>query len=515
MELSTEVLKKRYKKAQTHKEQWRAIYEEAYEYALPMRNLYDGYYEQSTPGQNKMKRVFDSTAIHSTARFANRLQSSLFPPQRAWCRLQPGNEIPKEREIETQQVLDFYSERMFSIMNQSGFDLAMGEFLLDLAVGTAVMLIQPGDELTPIRYTAIPSYHVTFDEGPNGNVDTVYRKFRRPFRVIDKEWPDAEMPEEMIRKYQEDPTEMVELLEATYTEDNKIYYCLMAMEDDYKLVNRTLKSFPFVISRYMKASNERYGRGPILYCLPDIKTLNKVVELTLKNASISIGGVFTAVDDGVLNPQTISIVPGAVIGVSSNGGPRGPSLAPLPRSGDANLSQIVANDLRTNIKKPLLDEGLTPDNMSARSATEINARLSDLAQNLGSAFGRLISETMHPIVRRTLELMDEMGMIELPLKVNGLEVKVTPVSPLAMANNMEKVSEIMQFMQVSQALGPQAQTLLRMDAVGDYLADQLGIPAELRTTPQERQQIQQELLQAAQAQLQAQGMAQPEQAIEQ
>jgi len=515
MELSTEVLKKRYKKAQTHKEQWRAIYEEAYEYALPMRNLYDGYYEQSTPGQNKMKRVFDSTAIHSTARFANRLQSSLFPPQRAWCRLSPGNEIPQEREIETQQDLDFYSERMFSVMNQSGFDLAMGEFLLDLAVGTAVMLIQPGDELTPIRYTAIPSYHVTFDEGPNGNVDTVYRKFRRPFRVIDKEWPDAEMPEEMIRKYQEDPTEMVELLEATYTEDNKIYYCLMAMEDDYKLVNRTLKSFPFVISRYMKASNERYGRGPILYCLPDIKTLNKVVELTLKNASISIGGVFTAVDDGVLNPQTISIVPGAVIGVSSNGGPRGPSLAPLPRSGDANLSQIVANDLRANIKKTLLDEGLTPDNMSARSATEINARLSDLAQNLGSAFGRLISETMHPIVRRTLELMDEMGMIELPLKVNGLEVKVTPVSPLAMANNMEKVSEIMQFMQVSQALGPQAQTLLRMDAVGDYLADQLGIPAELRTTPQERQQIQQELLQAAQAQLQAQGMAQPEQAIEQ
>ena len=65
------------------------------------------------------------------------------------------------------------------------------------------------------------------------------------------------------------------------------------------------------------------GRGPCLYALPDIKTLNKVTELTLKNASISIGGVFTAVDDGVLNPQTISITPGAVIGVSSNGGARG------------------------------------------------------------------------------------------------------------------------------------------------------------------------------------------------
>lgn len=510
-ELSTQELKKRYKKANTHKEQWRAIYEEAYEYALPMRNLYDGYYEQAVPGQNKMKRVFDSTAIHSTARFANRIQSSLFPPQRPWCRLQPGNEIPKEREIEAQQALDFYNERMFGLMMQSGFDLAMGEFLLDLAVGTAVMLIQPGDEVTPIRYTAIPAYHVCFEEGPNGSVDTVYRKFRRPFRLIQQEWPDADIPDELTKKYAEDPTETVELLEATYTEQGQIYYCLMALEEDVKIVQRDLKSFPFVVSRYMKASNERYGRGPVLYALPDIKTLNKVVELTLKNASISIGGVFTAVDDGVLNPQTISIVPGAVIGVSSNGGPRGPSLAPLPRSGDANLSQIVANDLRVNIKKTLLDESLTPENMSARSATEVNAKLSELSQNLGSAFGRLISETMFPIVRRTLELMDEMGMIDLPLKVNGLEVQVVPVSPLAMANNAEKLNEVMTFMQIAQSLGPVGQTLIRMEAVGDYIADQLGIPAELRTSQQERQIMQQQMMEAAQMAAQQQGILPPEQ----
>jgi len=300
------------------------------------------------------------------------------------------------------------------------------------------------------------------------------------------------------------------MIEATYTMDNQIHYCVITAEEDFKLLHRELKSFPWVISRYMKASNERYGRGPVLYALPDIKTLNKVVELTLKNASISIGGVFTAVDDGVLNPQTISIVPGAVIGVSSNGGPRGPSLQPLPRSGDANLTQIVSNDLRINIKKTLLDESLPPDNMSARSATEIVERMKELSQNLGSAFGRLISETMFPIVRRSLELMDEMGMIELPLKVNGLQVNVIPVSPLAMANNAEKLNEVMQFMQISQMMGPQGQTLVKMDAVGDYIADQLGIPAKLRTTPQERQQMQEEMMQMAQMAAQQQGVLPPE-----
>ena len=505
-DLSVQELKKRYKRCEDHKNNWRTIYEEAYEFALPMRNLYDGYYEGDVPGQNKMKRVFDSTAVHSTARFANRLQSSLFPPQQEWCRLMPGADIPEERKIEAQTALDFYGKRMFQIMRTSGFDLAMGEFLLDLAIGTSCMLIQSGDENTRIRYTAVPSFQISFEEGPNGNPDTVYRILKRAFNVIEKEFPDAEIPQELIDKYQEDPTEKVELLEATYTNEGVIYYCVSTMEDDIKLVSRTLKSFPWVISRYMKASNERYGRGPVLYALPDIKTLNKVTELTLKNASISIGGVFTAVDDGVLNPETISIVPGAVISVSSNGGPRGASLAPLARSGDVNLSQLVANDLRTNIKKTLLDESLAPENMSARSATEIQAKLSELSQNLGSAFGRLISETMTPIVRRTLELMDEMGMIELPLKINGLEVQIVPTSPLAMANNMEKVNDVMNYLQIAQSLGPVGQTLVKQDKIGDYLADMLSIPAELRTTPEERAAMQEQMLATAQAVAEQQGV---------
>ena len=276
--LSTEQIKKRFKKAEAHKQQWRSIYEEAYEYALPMRNLYDGYYEGNTPGQNKMKRVFDSTAIHSTARFANRIQSSLFPPQRPWCKLAPGNEIPEEQKIPAQQALDFYADKMFGVMAQSGFDLAMGEFLLDLAVGTAVMLIQPGNEVTPIQYTAVPSYQISFEEGPNGTVDTVYRKLKRQFRNIEQEWPDADIPDEMRARYEEDPFEMVELLEATYTERGQISYCLVHYESDHKFVHRDLKSFPWVVSRYMKASNERYGAAQYYMLFLTLRRLIKLLN---------------------------------------------------------------------------------------------------------------------------------------------------------------------------------------------------------------------------------------------
>ena len=70
-------------KAQSRKDQWRTIYEDCYEFALPQRNMYDGNYEGNTAGQKKMGRVFDSTAISATQRFANRIQAGLFPPQKA------------------------------------------------------------------------------------------------------------------------------------------------------------------------------------------------------------------------------------------------------------------------------------------------------------------------------------------------------------------------------------------------------------------------------------------------
>jgi len=504
--LSTKEIKARYKIAQARKEQWRTIYEEAYEFCLPMRNLYDGYYEMdSTPGQNKMKRIFDSTAMNSTKRFANKVQASLFPPQQNWCRLVPGQEVPEPNRTEAQAVLNFYEDKMFAVMRQSGFDLALSEFLLDLAVGTACMLIQPGTGDTPIKYKSIPLYQISFDEGPDGGVGYVYRKFKLPFEVIQQEYLDANIPKEVADKYKEKPQSNVELLEVSYKKDNRFYYCLQTMEGDHKIASRELKGLPFIISRYMTVAGEVYGRGPCLDALPDIKSLNKLMEYRFKNASLSIGGVFTAVDDGVLNPQTIKIVPGAIIGVSSNGGGRGPSLQPLPRSGDPQLADIEAREFRMSIKKALLDEGLPPETGNPRTAIEIQARMQDLASNLGSAFGRLINETMFPIVRRTLTLMDEMGMIELPLKMDGLQVSIQPVSELAMANNMTKLQPLFQYLQIAQGLGQAGMMALKQDKIADYILDAMGVDARLRNTPEEQKQMVENL------QAQAQAMAQMQQ----
>jgi hypothetical protein len=502
MKLTVEQILARHKVALNRKEDFRSLYEDAMEFALPQRNLYAGDYESRVGGRQKMSRVFDSTAINSTQRFANRLQSGIFPPQRKWCRLDPGVEMPPERRTDAQRVLDLYSEKMFAVLKQSNFDIAMGEFLLDLSVGTAVMLIQPGDAVSPVNFIPVPQYLVSFEEGANGQVDNVYRKMRVKGESITLQWKDAKLPPELAKQIEDKPAEDVDLIEATIYDYKRGDYCYHVIHEKSKteLVYRRNKTSPWVVSRYMKVAGEIYGRGPVLTALPDIKTLNKTLELLLKNASLAITGVYTAADDGVLNPATVRITPGAIIPVARNGGPQGEALRPLPRAGDFNVSQIVINDLRMNIKRTLLDESLPPDNMSARSATEVVERMKELAQNLGSAFGRLINETMIPMVSKILEVMDQAGIIDMPLRVNGLEVKVSPVSPLAMAQNMDEINNIMQFMQIAQTLGPEGQMAIKAGAAVDYIADKLGVPAALRAGPEERaamvQQMQQVAMQA-------------------
>ena len=513
MRLTPEQILKRQIAAQAKKDEFQQLYQDAYEFALPQRQLY-GVWEGGAVGSKKMQRVFDSTAINSTQRFANRLQSVVFPPQRKWAKLEAGSDIPPEQKQQAQAILEVYQEKMFTVLNQSNFDIAMGEFLLDLAVGTACMMVQPGDDVQPLNFIPVPLFLVSYEEGANGQVDNVYRRMRMKGESIQRQWPDAEIGDDLARRIEHKPTDDVELLEATIYDHKRGDYCYHVIDKVSKteIVYRRRKMSPWVISRYMKVAGEIYGRGPLMTALPDIKTLNKTIELLLKNASLAVSGVYTAADDGVLNPNTVKIVPGAIIPVARNGGSQGPALLALPRSGDFNVSQLVINDLRSNVKRILLDESLPPDNMSARSATEIVERMKELAQNLGSAFGRLINETMIPVTAKILEVMDERGMIDMPLRVNGLEVKVTPVAPLAMAQNMEEVNSIMQYMQIAQSLGTDGQLAIKTDMLVDYLADKLGVPASVRNTAAERAVLMEEMKNQQQQQAIAQAMAMQAQA---
>ena len=46
---------------------------------------------------------------------------------------------------------------------------------MDLAVGTGCMLVEEGDAVNPVKFTAVPLPKICLMNGPDGRIDTVYR----------------------------------------------------------------------------------------------------------------------------------------------------------------------------------------------------------------------------------------------------------------------------------------------------------------------------------------------------
>ena len=88
---------------------------------------------------------------------------------------------------------------------------------MDLAVGTGAMMVQAGDGLNKLNFTPVPSFLLAFEEGPDGQVQNVYRKVKVSVENITATWRDAELSPELERMLEDSPQKHVTLDEATST----------------------------------------------------------------------------------------------------------------------------------------------------------------------------------------------------------------------------------------------------------------------------------------------------------
>lgn len=482
---------RRSEKAWQDKEHWRALHEDCFEYAMPNRNTLS----KTTPGEKKVDRVFDSTLIESSIAFANRIQSDLMPPFKKFLRLAPGPAVPKHLQNGLQKKLEQVTDVMFSYVHASNFDTSANETLLDLGIGTGVMLCLEGNTQRPLNYVPVSIVQVAIEEGPWGSVSGVYRKHVVKVENIVGQWRDAKgkIPQKWLDDVRDNPKAERELIEATYlvdygdgTADEVWCYDVVEAKDDVRLVKRLYATNPWLTPRWLKLPGESYGRGPVVQALPDAKTLNKITELLLRNAALEISGVYTGVEDGILNPNTAQIIPGAIIPVASNGGARGPSLMALQRSGAFDLAMLKIETYQAHIKRMMFDRALPPDEGPVRSATEIIARIKELARDIGAPFGRLHSEFLVPWVRNTLAILASRGLVP-DIEIDGVNVQVQVISPLAQEQNIADVEIVVRWLSILGSLDPRLLMIgAKSEDLPNWLADKLGVPAILVRDEKER-----------------------------
>ena len=496
---------KRYERAKAKRTNFVDVFEECYEYALPQRESF--YYEVS--GQRRDDKIFDETAVVGVQEFASRLQSGLVPNFARWADLTAGSETPKEQRDVVNNELEEVTEYVFEILQNSNFAQEVHESFMDLAVGTGVLVCEEGDAINPIRFSAIPLPHVILDTGPDDRIDHVFRERKQiRFDQLPMLYPKGNFNPELqalINNKSDQTTTVLEIVCRNYTKTNEeafLHYAI-CMTTKSVLMQREMSgvgSNPFICFRWSKCAGEVYGRGPLFNALSAIKTTNLTVEMILENAQMAISGIYQMEDDGVINPDTINLVPGTIIPKAMGSA----GLQPIQAAGSFDVAQLVLGDMRNNIKRALYNDMLGDPNRTPASATEIAERMADLSRRIGSAFGRLQVELVQPVLQRVVHILKKQGRLEVPT-INGREVKIRSVSPLAQAQANQGITAVSRFLELANgAFGPEAiNVLINTEETAAYLAKKFGIPDNLVRDEQEREQILALMQQMQQSQAQA------------
>jgi hypothetical protein len=480
---------KSYQKAKALRENWVPLFEECYEYALPQRESF--YYEER--GQRRDEKIFDETAVVGVQEFASRLQSGIVPNFARWADLTAGSEVPPDQREAVDNDLDEVTEYVFEVLQNSNFSQEVHESFMDLAVGTGVLCVEEGDSINPVIFSAIPLPHLVLDTGPDDKIDHVYRERKKvKFDHLSIMYPNGTFDAKVTSMMGQDrETTVLEVVCRDYSKKNQEAYlsyaiCLTTNTCLNKKQMTGLGSNPFVCFRWSKCAGEIYGRGPLLNALSAIKTTNLTIELILENAQMSISGIYQMEDDGVINPDTIQLVPGSIIpkAMGSQG------LQPIQAAGRFDVAQLVLSDMRLNIKRALYNDMLGDPNKTPATATEVAERMADLSRRMGSAFGRLQAELVQPVLQRVIYILKKQGRIEVPT-VNGREVKVRSVSPLAQAQANQDISSVARFLElVGGSFGPEMlQLLIDSEQTAIHLAKKFGVPESLIRDEEQRRQI--------------------------
>lgn len=495
--------RKRCAKALEAKQSSDPIYQKAMNIVFPNRENFTPQQE----GATKDGDTWDSAATVSVIRSANRLTSEFTPQFQDWLQIKLGpaaeymsddaftKAIGATRD-EARAILEATTAIVQAVFHGPGFPTASHEMYMDWRFGQGGMSIQGNSDeaAEPVVFEAIPLTNFYAYEGINGRLDRWFMWHSLPADMIMEQWPDATITKEITDAAAAIPAKKIELVSVVYYDyDPKqrkepYRYEVFAKigEEHPRIVERTARTGPFVTPRYSKLAGENRGRGPVLFAMPDIRTANKIVELTLRAAAVAVSGVYTATD-GVEGP--IRIAPLSVIRVRTNGGPNGPALQRLDTAQRIEFGELLLEKLHENIKRVLGDNSLPPEASPIRSATEFVQRVRELLTDEAGGYGRLLSEFIIPAVRRVIDILEGRQLIDTKgLTVDQFFVQVSMTSPLARGESMAEVENIVRFIELLKMLGGDevSAMYINLDRSIDEVANLMNVPVAILNSKDER-----------------------------
>ena len=467
-------------------------------------------------GTKRTEVLYDSTAITANNLLAASLQGTLTSPSLPWFHLKlRDKELNEHRDV--QLWLEDSARRMYDTFNESNFNTEVHELYLDLcSVGTGSMFVEEGNngfETEGIHFNTLHIAEYFIQENINGQVDTLYRKYKLTARQAIEEFGEDNLGEKIIEASKNKPDKQFNFIHAIEpTKDYEralgktgtklpFHSCHVCVED--KMVVRTggYNEFPYLVPRWAKATGEIFGRSPSYNALPDIKTLNKAVEIGLKAWAKAIDPPLLVQDDGVIG--RVRMTPAGITVVRNDG-----AIKPLQIGSNWQITDMKETQLRTAIRQAYYSDQLQLQEGPQMTATEVQVRYELMQRLLGPTLGRFQSEFLNPLIERTFGIMLRAGaLMPEPDIIKGQQIDVEYVGPLARSQRMEESVAIERLyglaMNVVQ-VDPTIMDNINHDEAIRLRATLLGVPKSILRGKDEVEELREQRAEQQQAMAQAQ-----------
>ena len=509
-------IRKRLDKLEADRGTWESHWQEILDYVMPRKAEITFLRSR---GEKRTEVLFDSTAITANNLLAASLQGTLTSPSLPWFSLKLRDyDSNKVRDI--QIWLEDTARRMYAVFNESNFNTEVHEMYLDLcSVGTSAIFVEEANEgflQGGLHFNTLHIAEYFIQENSTGRVDTLYRKYKMTARQAVQEFGEDNVGTKIKEALKAKPDTQFNFIHAVEpTADYEratgkaktklpFHSCHVCFED--KMVVRTggYNEFPYLVPRWSKATGEIFGRSPSYNALPDIKTLNKAVEIGLKAWAKAIDPPLLVTDDGVIG--RVRMTPAGITVVRSD-----TAIKPLQIGSNWQITDLKENQLRTAIRQAYYSDQLQLQEGPQMTATEVQVRYELMQRLLGPTLGRFQTEFLNPLIERVFGIMMRAdALMPRPEAMSGMNMDIEYVGPLARSQRMEEAIAVERLYQLAMQVvqvDPTVMDVINHEQAIRMRATLLGVPKTVLRGEDEVAEIREQRA-AAQQQAQEQAMAQ-------
>lgn len=440
-------LLQRHQSLKQKRQYWFPLYQALAQFVM-LRKQY--FTTEGMGGPFLLNTVFDATALHSAHMMASSLLGQIFPNPAESVEFLP--QVAQEDEVfsDAFDMMNTVNEVLPANIStaESGTMAAFHEGLVDAAVFGigAVSVIETESFRTPILVKSIDAKVMSIDENDAGAVDTVYLEKEMTIgRLVQRYGYDnvSDVSKTFYNKGELDKkVKVVHCIEPRRERnplklgngDAPFASIHIEMDKQHVLQESGFEEMPIIVFRFWKNVGEVQGRSPAMDALPDIRAVNKLVEMFERAGEMSLDPPRMISSEDVLGAGKIPWGPGVSIPIHQSGR-MGSDRAPIEpiftvQSPIWAKERII--DLRENIKEYFMNDVLSDLNNSSRQTLgEAHIRNELRMFKAGPMLIRLLLELISPFLDRCFNILLSRGYFgvvagsvqDLLMQMNGIRPK--------------------------------------------------------------------------------------------